>query len=80
MDAMTYDEVKILLEKVNWILESESPLNIRSKDGEHFAQNFAAELVIEFFAGLNDDVIEEYAEQFKLIDTKNDTSRIEKSE
>lgn len=49
---MNYEEIKLLLEKYNWIIESYSPLNIRSIDGEHHATNFAAELVIEYFAML----------------------------
>lgn len=46
---MTYEEILKLLEKYGWIVESYSPLNIRSKNGESFAQNFAAEVVIEYF-------------------------------
>ncbi len=46
---MNYEQIKELLEKYGWILESNSPLNIRSKNGESFAQNFAAEVVIEYF-------------------------------
>ena len=46
---MNYEEINALLEKYGWILESYSPLNIRSKNGESFAQNFAAEVVIEYF-------------------------------
>jgi hypothetical protein len=50
---MNYDQINVLLEKYNWILESNSPLNIRSKDGEHFASNYAAEIVIEYLALLD---------------------------
>lgn len=50
---MNYDEIEVLLKKYNWILESQSPLNIRSKDGEHFASNYAAEVVIEYLALLD---------------------------
>jgi len=50
---MTIEAVAQLLDKYNWVLESESPLNVRSKDGEHYAQNFAAELTIEYFAALD---------------------------
>lgn len=50
---MTIEDVGELLNKYNWILESESPLNVRSKDGEHHAQNFAAELTIEYFIALD---------------------------
>lgn len=46
---MNYEQIKSLLEKYGWILESQSPLNIRSKNGEHYAQNFAAEVTIEYF-------------------------------
>jgi len=46
---MNYEQISALLEKYGWILESYSPLNIRSKNGEHNAQNFAAEVVIEYF-------------------------------
>ena len=46
---MDYEEIKLLLEKYGWVLESYSPLNISSKNGEHYAQNFAAEIVIEYF-------------------------------
>ena len=66
---MNYDEIKILLDKYNWILESTSPLNIRSKDGEHFAQNYAAEVTIEWFAMLdqsdNEEEKEATIERFK---------------
>ncbi len=67
---MNYDEIKLLLEKYNWILESTSPLNISSKDGEHRASNYAAECTIEWFAMLDqsDDEGEKEAtiERFKI--------------
>jgi len=66
---MNYDDIAVLLEKYNWILESVSPLNIRSKDGEHYAQNFAAEVVIEYFIMLdqsdNEEEKESITERFK---------------
>ena len=69
---MNYDEIALLLTKYNWILESQSPLNIRSKDGEHHAQNFAAEVVIEWFAfidaGDDEDAKEDLINRFKLIE------------
>lgn len=78
---MNYDEIDALLTKYNWILESHSPLNIRSQDGEHYAQNFAAEVVIEWFAfvdsGDDDDVKEDLIERFKLIEqVKKDDGQI----
>lgn len=66
---MNYNEIEELLKKYNWILESTSPLNIRSADGEHFAQNYAAEVVIEYLAMLdfsdNKEEIEATIERFK---------------
>lgn len=50
---MRIEAIAELLDKYNWILESESPLNVRSKDGEHYAQNFAAELLIEYMIALD---------------------------
>lgn len=50
---MNYDEIEELLRKYNWVLESNSPLNISSNDGEHSASNYAAEVVIEWFAMLD---------------------------
>jgi hypothetical protein len=78
---MNYDEIDALLKEYNWILESYSPLNIRSKDGEHFASNFAAEVVIEWFAfvdaGNDDDEKEELKQRFKLIEQiKKDDGQI----
>lgn len=59
---MKIEAVAELLDKYNWILESESPLNVRSKDGEHHAQNFAAELAIEYFIALDGSDDEEEKE------------------
>ena len=68
---MNYEEIKDLLTKYNWILESESPLEIRSLDGEHFAKNYAAEVVIEYLFLLdqsnNEEEKEATIERFKLI-------------
>jgi hypothetical protein len=50
---MTYEEIEELLSKYHWVLECKSPLEIRSKDGEHFAKNYAAEVVIEYLALLD---------------------------
>jgi hypothetical protein len=67
---MNYDEIKQLLNKYNWVLESNSPLNIASKDGEHRASNFAAEVVIEYFILLdqsdNEEEKEDLIERFRL--------------
>ena len=72
---MKINDIKELLAKYHWILESESPLNIKSEDGEHHAQNFAAEVVIEYFILLdesdNDDDKEDLIERFKLIEQVN---------
>lgn len=68
---MNYDEIKELLKKYNWVLESISPLNIRSEDGEHYAQNFAAEVTIEYFALVDmsddEDNKEDLMTRFKVI-------------
>jgi hypothetical protein len=75
---MNYDEIDALLKEYNWILESYSPLNIRSKDGEHFASNFAAEVVIEWIAFVNagddENEKEDLKRRFKLTEEikKND--------
>lgn len=42
-------ETEALLHEHGWDMECYSPLEIRSKDGEHFATNRAAEIVIEYF-------------------------------
>lgn len=47
---MNFDEIEILLKKYGWLLESKSPFEISSLDGEHRASNFAAEVVTEWFA------------------------------
>lgn len=69
---MSIQDVKDLLGKYHWLLESESPLNIRSEDGEHYAQNYAAEVVIEYFILLdesdNDEEKEDLITRFKLIE------------
>lgn len=71
---MNYDEIRDLLKKYNWLLESISPLNIRSEDGEHSAQNFAAEVTIEYFALVDmsndEDNKEDLMSRFKLIQQK----------
>lgn len=68
---MNYDEIEELLKKYHWILESISPLNIRSEDGEHYAQNYGAEVTIEYFALVDQSDDEETKEdlmnRFKLI-------------
>lgn len=79
---MNYDEIRDLLKKYNWILESISPLNIRSEDGEHYAQNFAAEVTIEYFALVDmsndDENKEDLMTRFKLIQQtiKNEESEL----
>jgi len=69
---MNYDEIEQLLAKYHWILESHSPLNISSEDGEHRASNFAAEVVIEYFALLdssdNEEEKDDLMNRFKLIE------------
>ena len=42
-------ESEALLEEHGWELECYSPLEIRSKDGESFATNRAADIVMEYF-------------------------------
>lgn len=75
---MNYEEIRELLKKYNWILESTSPLNISSLDGEHRASNYAAEVVIEYLAMLdysnNEEEKEATIERFKLIEQKNETT------
>lgn len=75
---MNYTEIEELLKKYNWILESRSPLIIRSLDGEHRATNYAAEVVIEYLAMLdfsnNDEEKQATIERFKLIENKNETA------
>ena len=69
---MTYEEISVILEKYNWIIESYSPLDIRTKDGEHHAHNFPAQLTIEYYIALdrsdNDDDKEDMMNSFKLIE------------
>lgn len=77
---MNYDEIRELLKKYNWILESTSPLNIRSEDGEHFAQNFAAEVTIEYIALVDQsedhDAIEDLMNTFKLIQQEDEKQEL----
>jgi len=81
---MDYTEIEELLKKYNWILESRSPLNISSLDGEHRASNYAAEVVIEYLAMLDysDNQGEKDAtiERFKLIEQKNHEQPIPQAE
>lgn len=76
---MTYDEIASLLSRYNWQLECQSPLEIRSKDGEHFATNFAAEVVIEYFMLLdqsdNADEKIDMIERFK-VETNEDGKQV----
>lgn len=80
---MNYEEIRELLKKYNWILESISPLNIRSADGEHYAQNYAAEVVIEYIAMLdvsnNQNEIDATIERFKhepvVVETQTTTEK-----
>lgn len=73
---MNYTEIEELLKKYNWILESTSPLNICSLDGEHRASNYAAEVVIEYLAMLdfssNQEEKDATIERFKLIEKMNE--------
>lgn len=66
---MRLEDVEVLLDKYNWIVESYSPLNIRTKDGEHYAQNFPAELTIEYYIALdasdNEDEKEDMMNSYK---------------
>lgn len=74
---MDYTEIEELLKKYNWILESRSPLNICSLDGQHRASNYAAEVVIEYLAMLdysnNQEEKDATIERFKLIEQKNES-------
>lgn len=74
---MNYEEIRELLKKYNWILESTSPLNISSLDGEHRASNYAAEVVIEYLAMLdvsdNQEEKDATIKRFKLIEQKNES-------
>lgn len=63
---MTFDKIEVLLDKYNWILESQSPLNIRTKDGKHFAQNFPAQLTIEYYITLDESDNEDEKEDMMI--------------
>jgi hypothetical protein len=66
---MTFEQIDIIMDKYNWVVESYSPLNIRSKDGEHYAENFPAQLTIEYYLTLdasdNEDEKEDMINSFK---------------
>lgn len=48
---------KDLLENNGWIVECESPLEIRSENGESFASGLAAQFVIESLRENDPDII-----------------------
>lgn len=61
MRKITADEY-FFLEQNGWTIECESPLEIRSDDGESFARGQAAECIIESIMNQLDEVKEEEEE------------------
>lgn len=72
---MNYEEIKNLLLKYGWVLESQEPLNIHSNDGIHAAYNYAAEIVIEYLYLLDQSDDEDNKQE--IIDRFNPTKNEE---
>jgi hypothetical protein len=72
---MTIDEDIKLLEANGWIVECQSPFEIRNAEMESFATGYAAELVLKSLQDENaweNKIIEELAQEF--VDGNNETT------